>query len=87
MIKDPIWAEFEEVKKIFVFPAEMRSLLRSVSAGTVRPPVPGNAYGEKEKGEDQNQRSLRVKGFGVMLEQKKALRCCIPCLIPCIPCC
>lgn len=87
MIKDSIWAEFEEVKKIFVFPAEMKSLLHSVSAGTVRPPAPGNAYGEKAKGENENQGSGVVKGFGVMLEQEEALRSCIPCLTLCIPCC
>lgn len=40
-------AEFEVVKKIFVFLAEMRSLIRSVSAGITNPPVPGIAHGEK----------------------------------------
>lgn len=42
--KNSIRAEFEMVKKIFVFLAEMKSLLYSVSARTVRPPAPGNAH-------------------------------------------
>lgn len=32
------------VKKIFVFLAEMKSLLYSVSARIERPPAPGNAH-------------------------------------------
>lgn len=43
--EDPVRAEFEAVKKIFVFLAEMRSLLCAASAGIARPPVPGNAHG------------------------------------------
>jgi len=42
--KEPVWAEFEAVKKIFVFPDEMRSLFCSASAGIARPPVPGNVH-------------------------------------------
>lgn len=42
--KNSIRAEFEMVKKIFVFLAEMRSLLYSLSARIVRPPAPGNAH-------------------------------------------
>lgn len=38
--KGPVQAEFEVLKKIFVFPAEMRSVF-----GITRPPVPGNAHG------------------------------------------
>lgn len=42
--KNSIQAEFEMVKKIFVFLAEMKSLLYSVSARIVRPPALGNAH-------------------------------------------
>lgn len=42
--KNSVRAEFEMVKKIFVFLAEMRSLLYSASARIVKPPAPGNAH-------------------------------------------